>query len=32
MIPRWAMPLAWLLFCLALGTVLAIIFIGSAVR
>jgi hypothetical protein len=28
MMPRWAMPLGWLLFCLAVGTVLAIVLTG----
>ena len=28
MMPRWAVPLAWILFCLAVGTVLAILLTG----
>jgi hypothetical protein len=28
MMPRWAVPVAWLLFCLAVGTMLAVILGG----
>ena len=28
MMPRWAVPLAWILLCLAIGTVLAILLTG----
>jgi ABC-type Fe3+ transport system permease subunit len=28
MMPRWAVPLAWILLCLAVGTVLAILLTG----
>ena len=28
MMPRWAMPLGWVLFCLAAGTLLAVLLTG----
>lgn len=31
MIPQWAAPFGWVLFCIACGTVLAIVLAGCAV-